>query len=61
MPVDVTMKKPRAWIVGAEAERNVILSTTNVQDITPYWIRVVVRRAPRCPYDVKCVLDATKN
>ena len=55
MPVNVAMEKPRAWIVGNEAERYIIRASTNVHSVPAHRIRKVVRRITRDANYIECV------
>ena len=60
MPVNVTVKEPGTWIVGAETEGHIVLGASDAQNITSDRIRVIVCRATRRPYDVERVLDLSQ-
>ena len=55
MPVDVAMEEPRAWVVCIETESHVVAGLANIDNITPDWVGVVVRRAACDTDDVKGV------
>lgn len=55
MPVNMTMQEPRARVVSNEAERNVVVGTSDVHHITTDGVGVIVRRASSNAYDVKGV------
>ena len=55
MPIDVTMEEPRAWVIGAEPERNIISRSTDVHSVASDGISIVVRRTACNTNDVKGV------
>ena len=55
MPVDVAMQEPRARIVRSEAEGNVIGRTTDVHDVSPDGVVVIVFSAAGHTDDIEIV------
>ena len=55
MPINVAMEEPRAWVVCIETESHVVAGLADIDDITPDWVSVVVRRAACDTDDVKSV------
>ena len=47
MPVNVAMQKPRARVVGREAEGNIVATRSDANYITARWVGVVVCSAAR--------------
>ena len=45
MPVNVAVEEPRARVIRVETERHVVTGLSDVNDIAPDWVVVVVRRA----------------
>ena len=55
MPINVTMEEPRARIVSAEPERDIITRSTDVHSVAPNRVCIVVRRTACNTDDVKGV------
>ena len=55
MPIDVAVEEPWARVVRVESERHIVACLSNVDDITPDWVGVVVSRAACDTDDVKGV------
>lgn len=53
MPINVAVEEPGARVVRIETEGHIIASNTDVDDITPDRVGVVVRRAPCHANDVE--------
>ena len=55
MPINVTMEEPRARIVSAEPERDIISRSTDVHSVASNRVCIVVRRTACNTNDVKGV------
>ena len=55
MPIDVAMHNPRAGIVGAETDGNIVTGCTNANDVALNRVDEVVRAAACATDDVESV------
>lgn len=55
MPVNMAVQEPRARIVRLKAERNIITTGPDADDISTYRICVVIIGTACDPYDVECM------
>ena len=53
MPIDVAMEEPWAWVVCIETESHVVAGLSNIDNITPDWVGVVVCRATCNTYNIE--------
>ena len=55
MPVNMTVQEPRSWIVGGEAERDIVVTTPYAHNIPTDGVLKVVFITARNAYDVEIV------
>jgi hypothetical protein len=53
--VNVAVEEPRAWVVGAEADRDVVRRLTDADHVALRWVDVVVRRLTGTANDIEGV------